>query len=225
MKSAIVGVTGMCAGVAWYMADAPDYDRVVKKAPTEVYAAFSRLAQEGIVVPPGQRGPGPRISFKVEKVRAQSIRYEIRFDDRPVVEADLSFAPEGGDGRETRMTAELDIDAFELGSAFQTEAGVALSMVPTRFIDAQFAMFMEHMVRDIEAGRPLPPLGTRGLGVRAARERVETNPARRRWREEERQRAASRPTQSAQPMLDPNRSAENYREGRPQNGEWSPAVR
>ncbi len=163
MKSVVVGLGGLCACGAWYMSDGPDFDRVVKKAPMEVYAAFSRLAQEGIVTPPDQRGPGPRISFKVEKSRGQTIHYEIRFNDRPVVEADLTFAPSGEGGRETRMTAELDIDAFELGSAYQTEAGVALSLVPDRFVDAQFARFMEHMVRDIEAGRPLAPLGTSGM--------------------------------------------------------------
>ena len=95
MKSVVIGVAGLCGGAAWYMADDADFDRVVKKAPMEVYAAFSRLAQEGVVTPPGQTGPGPRVSFKVEKVSGQSIRYEILFDDRPVVEADLNFTPEG----------------------------------------------------------------------------------------------------------------------------------
>ncbi|HTU13548.1 MAG TPA: hypothetical protein VMG08_21845 [Allosphingosinicella sp.] len=220
MKSLVVGVAGICGGAAWYMADGPDYDRVVKKAPTEVYAAFSRLAQEGVVTPPGQTGPGPRVSFKVEKVLAQSIRYEIRFNDRPVVEADLNFSPEGE--RQTRLTAELDIDSFELGSAFQTEAGVALSMVPEAYIDAQFARFLEHMVRDVEAGRPLPPLGTSGLGVRASSGRAEVDPDRRRWQAEAKQRAASRPMTDARPMVDPSRSADRYLNGAPPGGGWGP---
>ena len=221
MKSLVVGIGGLCACGAWYMSDGPDYDRVVKKSPTEVYAAFSRLAQEGIVIPPNQRpGEGPRVSFKVEKSQGQSIHYEIRFDDRPVVEADLTFAPEGEGGRQTRMTAELDIDAFELGSAFQTEAGVALSMVPNRLIDTQFANFMEHMVRDVEAGRPLPPLGTSSFGVRSAGNRVETDPRRLRARAESRQRDASRPMSDARPMLDPNRAADRYLNNRPQDDGW-----
>ena len=41
----------------------------INKSPMEVYAAFSRLAQEGVVTPPNQSGPGPRISFKVEKAQ------------------------------------------------------------------------------------------------------------------------------------------------------------
>lgn len=215
MKSVILGMGGLCACGAWYMSDGPDFDRVVKKAPMEVYAAFSRLAQEGVVTPPNQRGPGPRVSFKVEKAQGQTIHYEIRFDDRPVVEADLTFAPEGEGGRETRMTAELDIDAYELGSAFQTDAGVALSMVPNAYIDAQFSRFMEHMVRDVEAGRPLPPLGTSSFGVRSGRERVETNPDRIRERAGLKQRAAVRPMNDARPMVNPNQAADRYlRDGR-----------
>ena len=117
--------------------------------------------------------------------------------------------------------AGVDIDSFELGSAFQTEAGVALSMVPERFVDTQFARFMEHMVRDIEAGRPLPPLGTRSFGVRSASERVHTDPDRRRRQAEAKQRAASRPMNDARPMVDPNRSADRYLSGRPQpEGGW-----
>ncbi len=221
MKSVVVGLGGLCACGAWYMSDGPDFDRVVKKAPMEVYAAFSRLAQEGIVTPPNQSPEGPRVSFKVEKTRGQTIHYEIRFNDRPVVEADLTFTPEGEGGRETRMTAELDIDAFELGSAFQTEAGVALSMVPDRLIDGQFARFMENMVRDVEAGRPLPPLGTRGIGVRPARaSRFDSDPDVRRARSQEKQRAASRPMNSGRPMVDPNRSADRYLDGRPPEETW-----
>ena len=220
MKSAILGVTGLCAGgAAWYMSDSPDFDRIVKKSPAQVYAAFSRLARQGTITPPGQTGPGPRLSFRVDKVEGQSIHYEIRFDQRPVVEADLAFAAAGDDGRQTRMTAELDVDAFELGSAFQTEAGVALSLVPDRYIDAQFARFMDHMVDDIEAGRPLPPLGTRSMGVREASGRMETNPDYRRARAEARQRAAARPMTDARPMVDPDRAADHYLNGGRQDRE------
>jgi hypothetical protein len=219
MKSLVAGVGGLCACTAWYMSDGPDYDRVVKKAPMEVYAAFSRLAQEGIVTPPNQSGTGPRVSFKVEKARGETIHYEIRFDDRPVVEADLSFAAAGEGGRETRVTAELDIDTYELGSAFQTDGGVALSMIPDRYIDAQFARFMEHMVGDVEAGRPLPPLGTSSMGIRSSG-RAETDPRRLRYRAVEKQRAASRPMNDARPMVDPNRSADRYINGRPPEGDF-----
>jgi hypothetical protein len=150
------------------------------------------------------------VSFRVDKVEGQTIHYEIQFDQRPVVEADLAFAAAGDDGRQTRMTTELDVDGFELGSAFQTEAGVALSLVPDRYIDAQFARFMDHMVDDIEAGRPLPPLGTRSMGVRAASSRMEADPRYRRARAEARQQAASRPMNDARPMVDPNRAADEY---------------
>lgn len=221
MKSLVAGFGGLCACGAWYMSDSPDFDRVVKKTPTEVYAAFSRLAQEGTVVPPNQTGPGPRVSFMVQKTQGQTIHYEIRFNDRPVVEADLNFEPAGDDGRQTRMTAELDIDTFELGSAYQTEAGVALSMVPDRFIDGQFSRFMDHMVRDVEAGRPLPPLGTSSFGVRNASSSRLGDSDYHRANARMRQRDAGRPMQDARPMVDPNRAADRYLNGRPPaGGEW-----
>ena len=218
MKALILGATGLCAGgAAYYMTDSPDFDRVVKKSPAQVYAAFSRLAQQGTVTPPGQTGPGPRLSFRVDKVEGQTIHYEIQFDQRPVVEADLTFAAAGDDGRQTHITAELDVDAFELGSAFQTEAGVALSLVPDRYIDTQFARFMDHMVDDIEAGRPLPPLAMRQAGIRLARPEPQSA-VDRRMRAESAQRAASRPRVDPRPMVDPNQAARNYRDGRDADG-------
>jgi hypothetical protein len=218
MKTLLLGVTGLCAGgAAYYMSDGPDFDRIVKKSPAQVYAAFSRLADQGTITPPNQSDPGPRVSFKVDKVDGQSIHYEIQFDQRPVVEADLTFAAAGEDGRQTRMTAELDVDAFELGSAFQTEAGVALSLVPDRYIDTQFARFMDHMVDDIEAGRPLPPLAMRQTGIRLARPEPQSRSDRRR-RAASAQQAASRPRVDPRPMIDPDRAARNYRDGRAADG-------
>ena len=220
MKTVLVGMGGLCACGAWYLSDSPDFDRVVKKTPIEVYAAFSRLAQEGVVTPPNQ-GSGPRVSFKVEKSQGQSIHYEIRFDDRPVVEADLSFSPAGEDGRQTRMTAELELDTAGLGAGFQTEGGVALSLLQERYLDAEFARYMERMVRDVEAGRPIAPLGTSSFGVRpSASSRVETDPELRRARAEARQEAASRPMSNARPMVDPNRAADRYMRGGPAGGGW-----
>src|SRR5207253_6106668 len=150
MKLLILGMTGLCAGgTAWYMSDSPDFDRVVKKSPAQVYATFSQLAQQGTITPPGQEGKGPRISFRVAKVEGRSIHYEIQFDQRPAVQADLTFAAAGEDGRQTRLTAELDVDTSALGTSFQTEGGIALSMLQDRVIDAEFARMMNRAVDNI----------------------------------------------------------------------------
>ena len=209
MKGLFVGVAAIgIGGAAYFNTDGPDFDRVVNKNPDRVYAAFSALAREGTI-----RGPRDndlvdrRVSFRVTKERNESIRYEILFDDRPVVTADLAFAA-AGEGQ-TRMTAELELDEYELGSAFENDAGVALSLVPEVLIDTQFANFMDDMARDVEAGRPLPPLELGRAGVRRAQ--AEADPRVRRHRAEEQRQAASAPTATAEPMSDPSRAARQYR--------------
>lgn len=211
MKGMIAAVAALgVGGAAYFNTDGPDFDRVVNKSPGQVYSAFSALAREGTVRGPQRNDMVDRqVSFRVSKARNESIRYEILFDDRPVVTADLTFAA-AGDGAQTRMTAELELDEYELGSAFETEAGVAMSLVPEVFIDTQFANFMDDMVRDVEAGRPLPPLNLDRAGVRRAREA--TTAAGRRNEIEEQRREASAPTSSAEPMSDPARDARRYRD-------------
>lgn len=210
MKALIVAVAGLgVGGVAYFNTDGPDFDRVVKRSPAQVYAAFSALAREGTIrLPERSEAIDRDVAIRVTKAQGETIRYEVLFDDRPVVTADLAFAPEG-DGAQTHMTAELELDEYELGSAFENEAGVALALVPERLIDAQFANFMDDMVRDVEAGRPLPPLGLDRAGVHRAREA--TSAAGHRREVEQQRQAASAPTGSAEPMSDPSRAARRYR--------------
>lgn len=219
MKILLLGMSGLCAGgAAWYMADSPDFDRVVKKSPAQVYAAFSALADRGTVTAPGQSGKGPRISFRVDKVDGRSIHYEIQLDQRPVVVADLNFEPAGEGGGQTRMTAEMDFDASGLGPEFQTDGGVALAMLQDRVIDARFAALMDDLTDDLEAGRPLQPPRASDVGVRNTNSPAELDPDLRRARAEARQRAAVRPMNNGRPMVDPNRAADRYLDGRNPGG-------
>jgi hypothetical protein len=214
MKGALFALAGLgVGGAAWFGMDSPDFDRVVDRRPIEVYAAFSRLAPEGTVTQPRSDAVDKQVSLRVGKRRGESITYEILFDDRPVVTAELGFAAAGEDGRQTRMTAELEIDEYELGSAFETDGGVALSLIPEALIDMQFATFMDDMVRDVEAGRPLPPLNLSSAGVR--KHNPEANVDVRRASAEQARREASRPVVSARPMVDPDRVAERHRNERP----------
>src|SRR5215212_3405417 len=99
MKSLIVAVAGLGIGTAAYFnTDGPDFDRVVNKSPAQVYNAFSALAREGTIRGPERNDVVDRqVAVRVTKARNESIRYEILFDDRPVVTADLAFSP-AGDG-------------------------------------------------------------------------------------------------------------------------------
>jgi hypothetical protein len=208
MKGLIFAVSGLgVGGAAFFGADGPDFDQVVNKSPAQVYAAFSALAQEGTITPPRSDEIDRQVSFRVTKTSGEEIHYEVLFDNDPVVTADLTFEAAGEAAQQTRLTAELDIDAYSLGSAFETEAGLALAMVPDSVIDTQFAAMMNDMVKDVEAGRPLPPLALNRAGVR--RQEAGATLAQRRSSAERARREAVRP------MIDPNRAAANYRRGRP----------
>ena len=212
MKSMLIGAIGLGAGgLAYAGMDSADFDRVVARPPQAVYAAFSALGPEGVTTLTRAEGIDRKVSTRISKTLGEAIRYEILLDDRPVVTADLAFAP-AEDGKGTRMTAELDIDAFEIGSAYQTEAGIALSLVPDSFIDARFAAFMADMVEDVEAGRPLPPLRADRAGVQR-RDDPEASAASRQRAARRQQREASRPMMRPRPMLDPDRVAREHRRG------------
>lgn len=221
MKLLILGVSGLFAGgAAWYMQDSPDFDRIVKRSPAQVYAAFSALAQQGTVTPPGQNGKGPRIAFRVDKVDGRSIHYEIQFNERPAVQVDLAFAAAGEGGTQTRLTGELNLDTSALGNAFETDAGIALPLLQDRVVDASFARFMDQLVDDLDAGRPLRPLRASDMGVREVTTNLDETPRMRRARAEAQQREAARPMSDARPMVDPDRAARQYLNGGDRRGGW-----
>lgn len=212
MRGLLFGMAAMGTGGAafWAGSAGPDFDRVIDRSPLAVYAAFSELAQEGEITEPATEET-PSLTRRVVKVHGTSITVEFLINDRPAVEAELNFEP-GPEGRGTRLTAEFDVDPQEFGSAFETEAGVALALVPDSFIDNQFAQFMDEMVDDIEAGRPLAPLGLDDFGVR--RERTAGSSVEsRRFEAMRSQREAVAPTARATPMVDPNEAARAHVRG------------
>lgn len=221
MKGFIIGVAGLGAGgAAWYGIDTPDFDRTINRSPTAVYTAFARLSNEGTVRAPADNELGREIAIRTSKERGKSLRYEIMVDNRAVLTADLNFEPAGDGTNATRVTAELDIDALEIGSALETDAGLALSMVPDSYFDAQFARFMDDLADRVESGRPLPPLRGDALGMGVHRRASADVDERRRDASRE-QRAAVRPMTEARPMVDPNAAAEAHRRGQPNpDGGW-----
>ena len=224
MKGLLFGTSGLgVAGAAFFgLADGADFDRVVDRSPIETYAAFSRVAQEGTISDPEPMN-GHQFAFRTTKTLGESIDFEILMDNRPVATVDLNFAPGGTDGAQTRLTAEFDLDAYEIGTAMDTERGVTLSMIPETFFDMQFRSFMEDLVKDIEAGRPLQPLNLASLGVRDSYRGTSTSAEGVRSQIRQQQREAVRPMNSAAPMVDPDAAARNYRNTGSQNpggGGW-----
>lgn len=218
MKNFIIGVAGLgVGGAAWYGYDTPDFDRTINRSPTAVYSAFAGVSNSGTVRAPRDNELGRDVAIRTTKERGKSLRYEVLIDNSPVLTADLTFTPVGDNA--TRVTAELDVDAAEIGSAFDAEAGIALSMVPDSFIDMQFRAFMEDLAEDVEAGRPLPPLRAAQAAFRrraAMEAAAESHVSQGRNRRE-----ATRPMTDARPMVDPNAAAEAHRRERPDPaGDW-----
>ena len=219
MKNFIISVAAMgIGGAAWFGTDSPDFDRTIDRPPAAVYAAFAALP-ERTVTRAAPDGSEHVFSVRTAKVEGESIDYEVLLDGRPVITAEFDFAPAGEGGNATRMTAEFDIDAVEIGAAFETEAGVALALVPDAYFDRQFAAVMEDFAKDIEAGRPLVAPGEAEMGVR---QRVPAPSVQARRAEMRRsQREAVRPMNDARPMVDPNAAAEAHRRGQPDpNGRY-----
>ncbi len=212
MKGTLFSVAGLGVGAAFFgTMDSPDFDRTIDRSPTAVYAAFSSVAEAGTIGGP-DGDDLPAVTLRVVKQEGSAISYELLFDDRPAVTAQLNFEAANGEGTATRMTAEIDVNAYAVGSAFETEAGMALSLVPDSYFDSRFADLMNELADEVQAGRPLQPLGADRMGIRRS---DSVDVADRRSETRRAQRDAVPPMTDAAPMVDPNAVARAYREGRP----------
>ena len=113
MKAAFCGLSALSACGVYMLAGSagPDFDRVVKREPMAVYAAFSALGPEGSITYGPTSDSPHRITRRIEKTHGEEIHYEILVDDRPVIDATLNFEP-GPENTGTRLTAEYDLDAY-----------------------------------------------------------------------------------------------------------------
>ena len=84
------------------------------------------------------------------------------------------------------------------------------SLVPDSYFDNQFAQLMDEMADDVEAGRPLDPLGLADTGVRRQQLSSSTSVEGRRAQMRSQQHKASAPTQRARPMVNPNQVARQH---------------
>ena len=211
MRTIMFGMAACATGGAawWAGSPGPDFDRVINRPPINVYAAFSALGNEGTVTEPGN-GDTPKVTRRITKVTGESLKLELLLDDRPVMEAELHFTP-GPGGQGTRLTGEFDVNASAVGSAFETPAGVALSLVPDSYFDNQFAQLMDEMADDVEAGRRLDPLGMASAGVRRQQPLSSSASVEgRRAQMRSQQYQASAPSQRARPMVNPDSVARQH---------------
>ena len=221
MKAMFLSVAGLGAGGAAFYGsmDSPDFDRTVNRSPAAVYAAFSDVLPAGTISEPGVEGL-PAATLRIAKKDGRSITYARLFDDRAALTAEFDFAPAGASGEATRMTAEVDVDISALPAMMETEGGIALSVLPDRIVDEHFADWLDDMVDEVEAGRPLVRPSADSLGLRR---RDSADVDERRMEARRTQRQAAQPMARATPMVDPNAAARAHREGRPDPNQYRTA--
>src|SRR5262245_12703693 len=89
MRALLAGIAAVSLGgtAFWAGSAGPDFDRQVKRSPSEVYAAFSALGPAGDITYPAERDR-PAITRRVVKVPNESIQLEYLLDNRPVLDVD-----------------------------------------------------------------------------------------------------------------------------------------
>jgi hypothetical protein len=212
MRIMIWGVAASTIGAALiWSGHGHNYDGIVHKPPSEVYAAFSDQAGDVTASPPKVLPEGPVIR-EVTRVDGRSIKLVFRQQDQPLLAMDFNFEPADG-GAATHLTADFDVDLPRIRRQMAQMGGDQLPYVPKTLVNLAFSKFMEEAVREIEDGRQLSSISPDGVGVPMdpSSTRRETE-----WQAQMAQRQASEPTGSAKPMTDakpminPNESSRGY---------------
>jgi hypothetical protein len=212
MRGVLFGLAAMGAGGAalthGYLGGS-DYERDIAKSPTAVYSAFSQVADAGEVNTQGDK-PGDTITSRVRKVEGRQLVFEALMNGKSIIRMEFDFASKNG-GSATHMTADLDLDKSAFAQ-LDPALGETMGRIPDAIINLAFAHWMEHNVKEIEAGRPLLPFDVASAPFES--QLADSNPRaavqERQWEAERAQRAAAAPSATAEPMVDPNRSAEQY---------------
>lgn len=188
----------------------PDAEQRVARPPAEVYAAISSITPEGVQERGGVEGE-PAVRFEVRKEPGKAVHYLLTIDGKVAGSVDLAVAPEG-DGAASRLSAEIELDQAALKKMIAEDGPNDFFTMPDALINAAAGQALAEMAAKIEAGTPLDQWGPdelagwnshgghghsegEGMSILSASE------------------AATRPTASTEPMLDPNAEAEKYLKG------------
>lgn len=133
----------------------PDAEQIIASDPANVYAAFDQALTQSDV--DGTIGSGPKaVPYSVTLTRTANQRLDLTvlIDGKPAGAADFSFVPHG-DGSQTLVTANVDVDLALLGRKFGTTPDNQVAGVPPLAWNAGVRRMLRNAADRIANGAPL----------------------------------------------------------------------
>lgn len=193
------------AGAAIFTGAGTDAEQVIRKHPAAVYSAFE-VALADAEESGKMRFGAKQIPYaiKLERTPGEELLVTITLDEREAGEARFVFEPTNG-GTETRVLGDIDLDHSVLTTALKDTPNRHLTLIPA----AAWRLGMRKMLADaaeqVEAGIPLtsPRAQIPKTDPSSGSANVSEGPRSKRIRQEA----------ATEPMLDPNKAAEDYMSG------------
>jgi hypothetical protein len=150
------GIFAAALASASYMGGSnADFEQTVDVEPAEAYAAFSAIAAEGVTNLPSEPRTGMSIAIRVAKEPGRSIAVETLVGGQRVMRILLYFQKSGVG---TLVSGDVVGDA-SVARDLDPDGTLGLSVASDDSVRERFEDWMEESVADLEAGRPLQPMG------------------------------------------------------------------
>jgi hypothetical protein len=211
MRMMMLGMVGVVVMGGYAMSGGrADVERVVHRPPHQVYQAFSdSFGSEGTVVQQEVHesdGLNGTLTATVTKKTDKMVELDATIDNTQMFKLAVRFAP-ADDGTTTKLSADVAMDGRLMARGGPTPPQLLVDRATK--MAAEYAI--DNAIKDIEAGRPIKPIGLNGMrsmsadsAYRGAGEMVAQPHLQ--------QPGESRivPRQSTAPMVDPNAAARHY---------------
>ena len=148
-----LGLIGLALALAG--CGGPDAEQIIAKDPATVYAAFDQALTQSDV--DGTISSGARAvpySVTLAKTANQRIDITVLIDGKQAGAADFSFAPHG-DGTQTRVTGNVDVDLTLLDKKFGTTPDNKVAGIPALAWNAGVRRMLRNAADRIANGAPL----------------------------------------------------------------------
>lgn len=133
----------------------PDAEQIIARDPAKVYAAFDQALTQSDL--DGSIGSGPSAvpySVTINRVANQRLDIAVVIDGKQAGVADFTFAPQG-DGTQTLVTSNIDVDLALLDKKFGTAPDNTVGGIPPLGWNAGIRRMLRNAADRIDNGAPL----------------------------------------------------------------------